>query len=148
VIGKPRGDPRFAEVAMGLKLDQFQQRIVASGLMSADEISAATAQLGADKRPQDAQQLARELVRQKKLTAYQAKEIYTGRGASLVLGNYVVLDKLGQGGMGMVLKARHQRMERLVALKVISPTVVRSPHALARFHREVKSAARLTIRTS
>ena len=35
-----------------------------------------------------------------------------------MLGNYVILDKLGQGGMGLVLKAVHRRMERLVALKV------------------------------
>ena len=73
--------------------------------------------------------MARELVRQKKLTAYQAKELYAGRGRSLVLGNYMILDKLGQGGMGLVLKAEHRRMERVVALKVLSPQLVRTPDA-------------------
>ena len=34
-----------------------------------------------------------------------------GKVKGLVLGNYVVLDKLGQGGMGMVLQARHRRMD-------------------------------------
>jgi hypothetical protein len=41
--------------------------------------------------------LARELVKQKKLTAYQAKVIYQGKGKNLVLGNYRILDKLGEG---------------------------------------------------
>ncbi|MCY2991774.1 MAG: SUMF1/EgtB/PvdO family nonheme iron enzyme, partial [Planctomycetota bacterium] len=41
-----------------------------------------------------------------------------------MLGNYVVLDKLGQGGMGLVLKTEHRRMKRLVALKVLSPKVM------------------------
>jgi tRNA A-37 threonylcarbamoyl transferase component Bud32 len=45
--------------------------------------------------------------------------------------------------MGLVLKAEHRRMERLVALKVLSPKVTKSPEALRRFQREVKAAARL-----
>jgi len=45
--------------------------------------------------------------------------------------------------MGKVLKARHRRMERIVALKVLSSKLVGSPEALKRFHREVKAAARL-----
>ena len=95
------------------------------------------------RQPQDSQQLARELVRQKKLTAHQAKEFYAGRSKTLVLGNYVIQDKLGEGGMGMVLKAEHQRMDRVVALKVLAARLVRTPEALARFQREVKAAARL-----
>ena len=129
---------------MPVLLDQFVQQIVASGLMTAEEIAAFSEGMSADKRPADSEQLARELVRHKKLTAHQAKEIYSGRGKSLVLGNYVILDKLGQGGMGLVLKAEHRRMERLVALKVLSPKVVRNPDSLRRFQREVKAAARLT----
>jgi hypothetical protein len=79
--------------------------------MSAEELVAWIDQLPADSRPQDSRQLARELVRQKKLTAFQAQQIYAGKGRSLLLANYVILDKLGQSGMGMVLKARHRRME-------------------------------------
>ncbi len=67
-----------------------------------------------------------------------------GKGKSLTLGNYVLLDMLGEGGMGMVFKARHRRMERVVALKVIKPKVVKDPVALKRFQREVIAAAKLT----
>ncbi|NLY02106.1 MAG: SUMF1/EgtB/PvdO family nonheme iron enzyme [Rhodopirellula sp.] len=129
---------------MRVPLDRFVKQVVGSGLMSADEIAPFVAGLPGDKELQDGEQLARELVWHKKLTAYQAAEIYGGRGKSLVLGNYLVLDKLGEGGMGVVLKAEHRRMERHVALKVLSSKVVRSPEALQRFHREVTAAARLT----
>ena len=128
---------------MPVSLEQFQQQLADSSLMAADEVAAMIDGLPADKRPQNAEQLARELVRQKKLTAYQAQQLYAGKGRSLVLGNYVILDKLGQGGMGLVLKAEHRRMKRLVALKVLSPKVVRNPDSLRRFQREVEAAARL-----
>ncbi len=60
-----------------------------------------------------------------------------------MLGNYVILDKLGQGGMGMVLKAEHKRMKRVVAIKFLSPSVTKTPDAVRRFDREVEAAAKL-----
>src|SRR4029079_11107268 len=94
-------------------------------------------------RKSDGEQLAPELVRQKKLTAFQAQQIYQGKGKSLALGDYAAPHTLGQGGMGMVLKAEHKRMKRLVALKVLSPAVTKSPDAMNRFQREVEAAAKL-----
>ena len=129
---------------MAVPLEQFKQHLSASGLMSAEALADWMAGLPDQRQPEDSQQLARELVRQKKLTAHQAKEIYAGRSKTLVLGNYVILDKLGEGGMGMVLKAEHQRMDRVVALKILTPRLVRTPETLARFQREVKAAARLS----
>src|SRR5207248_7236943 len=72
-----------------------------------------------------------------------AQQIYQGRGKGLLLGNYAILDKIGQGGMGVVLKAEHKRMHRIVALKVIRPRSIESPAALKRFHREVEAAAKV-----
>ena len=54
-----------------------------------------------------------------------------------------VLDKLGQGGMGVVLKAEHRRMKRLVAVKMIAGAQMKSPDAVKRFYREVEAAAKL-----
>jgi serine/threonine protein kinase/Tol biopolymer transport system component len=99
--------------------------------------------LPAEQRPADAQSLAKLLVRHRKLTKYQAAAIYQGKGATLVLGKYEILDKIGAGGMGMVYQARHRVMDRLVALKVLPPTLVDSPDAIKRFHREVQAAAQL-----
>lgn len=62
----------------------------------------------------------------------------------LVIGAYKIIRKIGQGGMGMVFLAEHQRMERLVALKVLPPSVTKHLNAVERFHREVKAMARLS----
>jgi len=58
----------------------------------------------------------------------------------LVLGNYTLLEPLGAGGMGRVYKARHERMKRLVAVKILAPDLLRSAEARARFQREVEAA--------
>src|SRR5262249_18720675 len=92
---------------------------------------------------QDWRELAKALVQLKVLTAFQATTLAQGKSRSLILGNYVVLDKLGQGGMGIVLKAQHRRMKRIVALKVLSPNLGTRPRAGQRFQREVEAAGRL-----
>jgi serine/threonine protein kinase len=58
-------------------------------------------------------------------------------------GKYRIKRELGRGGMGVVYQAQHTVMERSVALKVINPSVLDNPEALARFHGEVKAAGRL-----
>ncbi len=126
---------------MQVSVDQFLTQLSESGLLSEAEIAAVLECIPG--QPSDPAALAKEFIRQGKLTLYQARAIHQGKGKSLTLGNYVILDKLGQGGMGMVLKARHRRMDRVVALKVLSSKVIQAPDAVERFQREVKAAARL-----
>jgi eukaryotic-like serine/threonine-protein kinase len=57
---------------------------------------------------------------------------------------YRVLSLVGHGGMGAVYKAEHRMMERLVALKVINPSLMANPHAVDRFNREFRAAAKLS----
>lgn len=59
------------------------------------------------------------------------------------LGVYEVLEQIGQGGMGTVLKARHQKMKRLVALKVLSTEGMGSDD-VARFGREIEAVGQLS----
>ncbi|HPM79194.1 MAG TPA: SUMF1/EgtB/PvdO family nonheme iron enzyme [Candidatus Anammoximicrobium sp.] len=120
------------------------QQLTSLELVSEDEIQAALANLPDEPEARSAEQLLRELVKQSKLTAHQARVVLEGRAKSLMLGSYVVLDELGKGGMGEVFKAQHRLMDRVVALKVVSGGLVQSPDALQRFHREVRAAAKLT----
>ncbi|MBL6707195.1 MAG: PD40 domain-containing protein [Planctomycetaceae bacterium] len=128
---------------MTVSAQQFQKQLIDSGLISESELLTALGPVPEDARPQDGKQFATWLVKQKKLTAYQAEQLLVGNGQSLVLGNYVVLDELGRGGMGVVLKAEHRRMDRVVALKILSASMTDTPEAVLRFQREVKAAARL-----
>src|SRR5688572_26677333 len=54
-----------------------------------------------------------------------------------------VLELLGQGGMGIVYKARQRHLDRLVALKVLPPEVAREPGFAERFAREARTLAKL-----
>jgi len=72
----------------------------------------------------------------------------TGEGASTPIpdarrfGEYEVLGKLGQGGMGAVYLARQQSLDRLVALKMLPDDRAKDPIAVARFRREIRALAR------
>jgi serine/threonine protein kinase/tetratricopeptide (TPR) repeat protein len=61
-----------------------------------------------------------------------------------ILGPYEVSDLLGAGGMGSVYRARDRRLDRDVALKVISDEIAADPAARSRFEREAKAIAALS----
>src|SRR6516225_4932024 len=88
--------------------------------------------------------LAGELLRRGWLTPYQVNQLLQGRGSDLLLGSYVILERLGEGGMGQVFKARHQKMGRIVALKLIRKDRLTKPDAIRRFEREIRAAAQLS----
>lgn len=60
------------------------------------------------------------------------------------LGPYQVLDKLGQGGMGEVYRAKDPRLDRLVAIKVLSATLAGDAEFRERFEREARSISQLS----
>ena len=57
---------------------------------------------------------------------------------------YHVVRKLGEGGMGQVYLAEHVKMGRKSAIKVMSPSMVHDPDAVARFNREAANASRIS----
>src|SRR5262245_34442748 len=83
--------------------------------------------------------LAAELVRLGFLTAYQAGELCGGRGLALGIGSYVLLERLGAGGMGEVFRARHRVLEREDAVKRILKDRLDTPDAVERFVRKAKA---------
>jgi serine/threonine-protein kinase len=88
-------------------------------------------------------ELGRELLQRNWLTPYQVNKLLQGRGAELILGPYLLLERLGEGGAGQVFKARHLRMNRLVAIKVLRKEVVTDAEVLARFYREIQLVSQL-----
>lgn len=125
---------------MAVPLEKFVQQLEDSGIIAGDTLKDF---IPPKASPRDAEELALELVRKKKLTKFQAEEVSKGKGKSLTLGNYVLMEKIGAGGMGQVFKARHRRMDRLVAVKLLPAAMTKDASAIARFEREVKAAAKL-----
>ncbi|MDB6058484.1 MAG: hypothetical protein JWO95_2328, partial [Verrucomicrobiales bacterium] len=60
-----------------------------------------------------------------------------------VFPQFEIIELLGQGGMGMVYKARQPQLDRFVALKILSPELSRDPAFAERFTREARALARL-----
>jgi serine/threonine protein kinase/formylglycine-generating enzyme required for sulfatase activity len=59
------------------------------------------------------------------------------------LGEYAILEAIGRGGMGTVYRAVHTRLEKVVAIKVLSPHRLGDAAAVARFEREMRAVGKL-----
>ena len=131
----PDEHPAPAGVA---QLDEFAAALVEIGLIDDAELESFAADSA-----EGVLGLSRALVKAGKLTPYQAAAVYQKKSRGLLIGNYLILDKLGQGGMGVVFKARHRRLGRVGALKILPPSFARDTDAVMRFRREVEAAGRL-----
>jgi serine/threonine protein kinase/DNA-binding response OmpR family regulator len=122
-----------------LSSEEFMRNLSDSGLVPAADV---TRTLGSAVG-QDTGTLVRQLIDTGALTDFQADAVMERRFDALRIGNYEVLERLGAGGMGTVFKARHRRMKRIVALKLLGKEVASAPAFVARFQREVETIAQL-----
>ena len=113
--------------------------LTSAGVLSADRVTDYADQVDAG-----IEVLLGKLVKDGHITSFQSDKLKAGESSDIYFGDYVVIDKLGQGGMGTVLLAKHRRMDRLVAIKILPITILESKDAVARFYQEVKVAAKLT----
>ena len=92
--------------------------------------------------PPTPQELACTLVERRFVTRWQADMLLAGK-KDFVLGKYRLLDCIGTGGMGVVFKALHTDMGRVVAIKMLSPGVMKNRQAVRRFLHEIQAVAAL-----
>ena len=117
--------------------------LVKHGVLHKDEIDSAFEKYPEAESIDDRDALGDFLEQIGLITAFQAGELRNKRIADLAMANYLILDRLGEGGMGTVFRARHKRMRRIVALKVLNPEIQENPDHLQRFQREIETLARL-----
>lgn len=95
--------------------------------------------------PDDPVELLIHLVEQGFLTSFQAEQIRAGKVRRLVVGSYLLRERIGRGGMGHVYEAEHRLLKRVVALKLVGRVRRGRRHATLRrrFRREVEAAGRV-----
>ncbi len=120
--------------------DDLLSRLQKSGLIPPTDLEASIAALPEGLDPPG---ILAHLVETRLLTQFQADRLAAGKYKGFVLGSYVILDKLGRGGMGQVFLAEHADMRRNVAIKVLPVKEMGSPVARERFLREARAAAAL-----
>lgn len=123
----------------GLDLATLQANLAKADLVDAETI----AELQKTRHVTTAPQLAGLLLESETLTRFQLRAIAQGKTRGLRLGRYVILDKIGAGGMGQVFKARHSKMDRVVAIKVLPRESMSNETSTKRFYQEVQVAASL-----
>ena len=94
--------------------------------------------------PSEPKALAQELMHRGWLTPFQVNHLLQGRGQDLVLGSYVLLERLGEGGMGEVFKARNWKLGAVAPSRSSARTASTRRDAVQRFHREMRAAAQLS----
>src|SRR5579885_1938731 len=125
---------------------RFGQAALHSGLMDVAALLACWEAIPPAKReaPEHIdRRLARQAVQSKALTLWQAQQLLAGRTTGFKVDRYVLEELIGQGGLGRVYLARDTRLNRRVALKILSPERINNPRAIARFEREARVGAQL-----
>ncbi len=88
--------------------------------------------------------LARALLERGWLTPYQINQLFQGKARELLLGSYILLERLGEGAVGQVFKARHQHMKRVVGLVVVREDLLTRPGAVEDFYNTLQAVSQLS----
>lgn len=118
----------------------FLDALGKSGLLTAKQCDRASAKVELDSSAEDA---AHQFVRLGLLTSFQAKRILAGKTDGFLLGPYEVLEPIGQGRGGKVYRARHRTMNRVVAIKLLTPERTRSTAFREAFQSATRAAVQL-----
>lgn len=122
-----------------MSTDRFLHKLAKSRLLTAERLASATRE---SRTCNSASEIAEILVDRAILTRWQADHLLAGK-SGFFLGKYKLLELIGRGAMGVVFKAEQPGMRRVVALKVMSQSLLDKPNAVDRFRREIRAAATL-----
>lgn len=122
----------------------FVERLIEMGIVPAAVTEELASQHTVARTDDDSASIMAQLCTQNYLTKFQCARLERGSLASLRIGQYVLLDELGRGGMGHVFRARHVVMLREVAIKRLLPRFAVTPAAEVRFQREVQLLGQLS----
>jgi serine/threonine protein kinase len=124
-------------------LEKISKRLVDSGLLSPEDVTELRKEESPESPLPSVERFSETLIESGILTPYQLSEVQSDQPERLVVGDYELLEKVGQGGMGIVYRARHRRMKRIVAVKKLTAALSSSAAVMQRFEREVEVSARL-----
>ncbi|HYG78628.1 MAG TPA: protein kinase [Planctomycetota bacterium] len=125
----------------GVKPKDFTEIAIERGYCTAEQIKQA---LDEHKRQNSSEDLTVFLVKLGVLTQQQARACERATRGATVIAGFEILEKVGQGGMGAVFRARQISMDRVVALKILPPKLAQDPVFKQRFLHEAKLSAKLS----
>ncbi|HRF00912.1 MAG TPA: Hsp70 family protein [Pirellulaceae bacterium] len=128
---------------MSMTPERFVSVLLDLDIVSSVRLDSLLDSLPSESREGRLEAIVRGLIDRKWLTRFQARKILASEGSDLLLGNYLLCDRIGAGSMGQVFRAKHRRMDRIVAVKVLEPGSDDGDQHYRRFLREVRTAARL-----
>jgi serine/threonine protein kinase len=139
--------PKAEAAQVNLDEEKLAHALISRGLIAAEEyrqVRLGTSDTAAAENAAEA--LLQRLVKAGFLTMHQARRAVPELAALMTqpIPGYELLDKLGQGAMGTVHKARQLSMDRLVAIKILQPRLSSSPEFIKRFEREARIAAKFS----
>lgn len=120
----------------------FLKQLVESNLLNSHEHATIAARLDSGEIQPSPRAVANELIRRRTLTRWQAEQSLAGM-RKFDLGRFRLLELVGRGAYGVVFRARDPIHDRIVAIKVLSPTLTENAEAVARFEREIRTTITL-----
>ncbi|MBW3539672.1 MAG: protein kinase [Planctomycetes bacterium] len=120
----------------------FLDRLEDSRLLSPEQFAEAMHALDL-RRLESPEEIARELVKHKLLTRFQAERLLDGRARGFFIDRYTVLEMLGLGGMGRLYLALDTESGQKVALKVLTERLKTDAGMLARLKIEARAGRKL-----
>ena len=141
------GDPETAQVedqveSEGARCARYADIAVELGYCGRERIDSALR--GFIESGAEAQEFGSFLVEEGLITREQSRACERGLRGHSTIGGFSILEKVGQGGMGTVFRARQISMDRIVAVKILAPKYGKDPSFRERFLQEARTCAKLS----